>query len=333
MVDAPISLRRGKHGISLALAGAALAAMLPASASAASAEVLMRAAPGLAPAEDCAASTGTASVPADLAPAAQSKSAAILGGSSALDAIRAQQEGVKEDHPLFAGVPAKPLEPAAAPLPARSAGCSVASPFAARPVFDPVKPLSFVPRPQAQPALAPTPGPRRADANLVLGSKMVPVGQTSFDVAFARVSRTRSNLGPTLAAIGTAKTDKPALVASVNRWVNRSISHAEDRDLYGRADYWADAATTLRLGKGDCEDFALLKMELLAAAGVAREDMMLTLARDLIRRRDHAVLLVKTDHGMMMLDNVGDAPLDARSDHGYRPVMSLGAKQSWLHGY
>ena len=74
-------------------------------------------------------------------------------------------------------------------------------------------------------------------------------------------------------------------------------------------------------------------MELLAAAGVAREDMMLTLARDLIRRRDHAVLLVKTDHGMMMLDNVGDAPLDARSDHGYRPVMSLGAKQSWLHGY
>ena len=150
MVDAPISLRRGKHGISLALAGAALAAMLPASASAASAEVLMRAAPGLAPAEDCAASTGAASVPADLAPAAQSKSAAILGGSSALDAIRAQQEGVKEDHPLLAGVPAKPLEPAAAPSPARNAGCSVASPFAARPAFDPVKPLSFVPRPQAQ---------------------------------------------------------------------------------------------------------------------------------------------------------------------------------------
>ena len=72
---------------------------------------------------------------------------------------------------------------------------------------------------------------------------------------------------------------------------------------------------------------------MLAAAGVAREDMILTLARDLVRRRDHAVLLVKAGDGYLMLDNVGTAPLDASQDHGYRPVMSLGARQSWLHGY
>ena len=335
MAQALLIPGRVKHGMVLALAGAALAAVLPASASAASAEVLMRASPGLVADSDCAASGGSASVPADLAPAAQSKAAAILGGSSALDAIRAQQEGAKEDHPLFAGMPSQPLEPAAAPSPARSASCGVASPFAPRAAFSPLAPLSFVPRPAPQPPLAPAPGPmaRASGASVVLGSKMVPVGRTSFDGAFARVTRARGNFGPTLAAIGARKSDRTALVASVNRWVNRSIVHAEDRDLFGKADYWADAATTLRLGKGDCEDFALLKMELLAAAGVAREDMILTLARDLIRRRDHAVLLVKSDDGFVMLDNVGDAPLDARSDHGYRPVMSLGVEQSWLHGY
>ena len=50
-------------------------------------------------------------------------------------------------------------------------------------------------------------------------------------------------------------------------------------------------------------------------------------------RRDHAVLLVKTDEGFVMLDNVGSTPLDASRSHGYRPVMSLGAKQNFLHGY
>ena len=45
------------------------------------------------------------------------------------------------------------------------------------------------------------------------------------------------------------------------------------------------------------------------------------------------MLLVKDGDGWLMLDNVGSAPLDASQSHGYRPVMSLGAKQSWLHGY
>ena len=331
MVDAHTLPRRSRSGITLALAGAGFAAILATPVQAASPQVLLAAAPGIAGAADCDAVQPAAAARSGATLSRQSKTTAILGQASALDAIRAQQES-REDHPLFAGSPAQPLEPAAGPAPARQAGCGVASPFAARAVFDPVQPLSFMPRPTAQPPMAPSPAVGGAE-DRILGSKLVPVGSTSFDSAFARVSRARTNLGPTLAAIGAPRVDQKALVASVNRWVNRSIAHAEDRELFGRADYWADAGTTLRLGKGDCEDFALLKMELLAAAGISRDDMILTLARDLIRRRDHAVLLVKTDEGYLMLDNVGDAPLDARADHGYRPVMSLGAKQSWLHGY
>ena len=258
-----------------------------------------------------------------------SKAAQILGGESALDTIRAQQAGAPISHPLFSGAAAKPFEPAAAPRTETGNSCGIAtSPFAAAAPID-LGTSGFAMPARPEPAIAAA--PRR---DRVLGSRMVPIGRTSFDAQWQRVGNSRTNLSATLLRIAADTTDRAGLARAVNAWVNREIDHAEDIDLYGRSDYWADAATTLRLGRGDCEDFALLKMELLAAAGVAREDMMLTLARDLIRRRDHAVLMVRDgDGGWLMLDNVGTAPLDAAQDYGYRPVMSLGARQSWLHGY
>ena len=270
-----------------------------------------------------------ATAPISLAAPAPSKASEILGGQSALDAIRAQQAG-PADHPLLASSRQQKFEPAAAPAPRVAQGCRVAPVrFDIGPQY-PLEPVQLATPRKALALLAPAQSSR---SDLVLGSRMVPIGRTSFDAQWQRVSGTPGDLSPTLASIGIPAGNRGELIASVNRWVNRRIAHAEDIDLFGRSDYWADAATTLRLGRGDCEDFALLKMELLAAAGIKREDMMLTLARDLIRRRDHAVLLVKTETGFVMLDNVGSMPLDASQSHGYRPVMSLGAKQSFLHGY
>ncbi|MBX7494086.1 transglutaminase-like cysteine peptidase [Qipengyuania sp. 1NDW9] len=267
--------------------------------------------------------------PVAIAAPAPSKASQILGGTSALDAIRAQQ-AAPASHPLLAGGTNRKFEPAAAPAPRVQPACSIAQkPFSLEPQFTQRSPRFATPRPTLA-FVAPRPSGSR---DIVLGSRMVPIGRTSFDAQWQRVSGARTDLAPTLATMGVSGTSRRDLIASVNSWVNRRIGHAEDTELFGRSDYWADAATTLRLGRGDCEDFALLKMELLAAAGVKREDMMLTLARDLIRRRDHAVLLVKTDEGFVMLDNVGSTPLDASRSHGYRPVMSLGAKQNFLHGY
>ncbi len=36
-----------------------------------------------------------------------------------------------------------------------------------------------------------------------------------------------------------------------------------DRQLFGRDDYWQSPSETLRMGKGDCEDYALLAEALL----------------------------------------------------------------------
>lgn len=136
-----------------------------------------------------------------------------------------------------------------------------------------------------------------------------------------------------LAHLASDNADPEAKLGAVNRWVNDRIAYTEDRELFGRADHWAGPRQTLALGKGDCEDYALLKMHLLAAAGIPRKDMYLTIARDLVRRSDHAVLVVRTDSGFLMLDNATDRVLDAGSAFDYRPVLSFSEDKSWLHGY
>lgn len=118
----------------------------------------------------------------------------------------------------------------------------------------------------------------------------------------------------------------------VNRWVNRSITYGEDREIWGASDYWATAEETLDLRRGDCEDLAILKYQMLLAMGVNPEDMYLTLARDLARNADHAVLVVRVGHRFFLLDNATDAILPANLSYDYRPTLSFNSESAWLHG-
>jgi predicted transglutaminase-like cysteine proteinase len=127
--------------------------------------------------------------------------------------------------------------------------------------------------------------------------------------------------------------NEQALLAAVNAWTNTHIRYAEDSALYGKTDYWADAPTTLHRGAGDCEDIAIVKMQLLAAAGVSRSDMYLTIARDLARHADHAMLVVRQGDKHWLLDNATSEVLDANSQADYRPIMSFSGSRKWLHGY
>jgi predicted transglutaminase-like cysteine proteinase len=45
----------------------------------------------------------------------------------------------------------------------------------------------------------------------------------------------------------------------VNDFFNRKISYAEDREVWGQADYWATPMESLAKGKGDCEDYVIAK--------------------------------------------------------------------------
>lgn len=171
-------------------------------------------------------------------------------------------------------------------------------------------------------------------SNDFLASKRLPVGKTTFDAAWGRVQDSALPKAMVKRAIG--RRDRALTrdrIAAINSWTNGAVRYVEDRELYGRADYWADASATLQQRAGDCEDIAIAKMQLLAAMGVPRSDMYLTIARDLARNADHAMLVVKFEGEHLLLDNATNALLDASYSYDYRPILSFNTAQTWLHGY
>ncbi len=170
----------------------------------------------------------------------------------------------------------------------------------------------------------------------ILGALSVRIARTPFDHDWASIHRRpRSTLIEKALVKSGARSspDKTKQVQMVNRWVNQNIVFGDDQVVYRRADYWAPAGETLRRGIGDCEDFAIAKMEMLSALGVERADMRLIIARDLVRNADHAVLVVKLDGGSVILDNVTDRLLNGQMSNDYRPIMSFSQNAKWVHGY
>jgi hypothetical protein len=90
-----------------------------------------------------------------------------------------------------------------------------------------------------------------------------------------------------------------AEIEEVNSSVNRSITEMADIDHYGQQDLWSLPED----GKGDCEDFALLKRKLLLERGFPASALIITVgATD--KGLAHAWLVVSTDQGNLVLDNL-----------------------------
>ncbi|VUD74774.1 transglutaminase-like cysteine peptidase [Methylobacterium symbioticum] len=89
-----------------------------------------------------------------------------------------------------------------------------------------------------------------------------------------------------------------AQIVAVNKRVNKSVRAMTDMDHLGVPDRW-DLAED---GIGDCEDYQLLKRHLLAAAGLPKRAMRMTVVID-EKGEGHAVLTLITDRGDLVLDN------------------------------
>ncbi|WP_164843965.1 transglutaminase-like cysteine peptidase [Croceicoccus ponticola] len=122
-------------------------------------------------------------------------------------------------------------------------------------------------------------------------------------------------------------------VSYVNKAVNDAIAYKDDAVNWRTGDHWATASETLLRGSGDCEDFAILKMQLLSAAGISANDMYLVVGNDLVARTAHAILVVRVDGGLWTLDNRNDEIHLANNDPDFRPLVSLSAGKAWAHGY
>ncbi|MGA8171402.1 MAG: transglutaminase-like cysteine peptidase [Methylocystis sp.] len=90
-------------------------------------------------------------------------------------------------------------------------------------------------------------------------------------------------------------------IQRVNATVNKSIEPVSDMDHWGVVDQW-DYPTD---GKGDCEDYALLKRRMLLDQGFPRQALLMTVVKE-PNGDGHAILTVKTDRGEYVLDNLVD---------------------------
>lgn len=183
----------------------------------------------------------------------------------------------------------------------------------------------------AQPAIMR--GPVAADRPDVFDSIALPIGRSPLEARWARVEDGAPDAPAAHFAASLANRDAFHRLEAVNLYVNRRVHFVDDSVQYGTADYWAPAAQTLARGKGDCEDFAIAKLAMLRRAGFAESDLYLVIARDLVRRQDHAVAVVRAEGKYWLLDNSTNELLDAAQAHDYRPVFSFSGTRSWTHGY
>lgn len=107
----------------------------------------------------------------------------------------------------------------------------------------------------------------------------------------------------------------------VNKRVNRSISYRSEK-----ADIW-----TLNPRSGDCEDYALSKRSALIKMGVPAGSLRIAVTAT-PRGVPHAILVVKTSAGDVVLDNRSNTVKELRAS-GYRiQMMSSANPLRWVAG-
>jgi len=84
-------------------------------------------------------------------------------------------------------------------------------------------------------------------------------------------------------------------------WVSWHITYVSDQQAHGTPDYWQLPAETLRLGAGDCEDFAILLCSLLRAAGAPADEVYVACGHNKDQAVDHAYLAEKWYTGLWQI--------------------------------
>lgn len=114
-------------------------------------------------------------------------------------------------------------------------------------------------------------------------------------------------------------------LVSINRKINKKIKPKTDMEHWGVADRWDIPTDSF----GDCEDYQLLKRQILVEKGLSRRALRMTVVID-EQNEGHAVLMVRTDQGDYILDNKTSAILPW-SETNYVYVKQEGSdNQEWV---
>jgi predicted transglutaminase-like cysteine proteinase len=137
-----------------------------------------------------------------------------------------------------------------------------------------------------------------------------------FLMAVAALHSLPASAGP--AARIALTPERMSELRQINSHVNSTIVEVSDMEQYGREDVW----TLPKSGKGDCEDFALLKRKLLLQRGWPASALSISVGTTSLGE-PHAVLVVSTASGELVLDNLTSSILaPAQTGHAFHSRQS-----------
>ena len=112
---------------------------------------------------------------------------------------------------------------------------------------------------------------------------------------------------------------------NINAYVNQTVIPVTDQDLYQTEEFW-----TYPNGYGDCEDYVLEKRRHLINAGWPASALLISVVKQL-NGEGHAVLVVRTDRGDLVLDNqVGSVDLWSDTPYVYVKRQSQANAGQWV---
>ncbi|MGB3338583.1 MAG: transglutaminase-like cysteine peptidase [Devosia sp.] len=153
------------------------------------------------------------------------------------------------------------------------------------------------------------------------GATSIPVGHAEF--CKSRPDECRPDTNPVDAVPLTEGLWQQLL--SVNAGINQSVVPVTDQELYQVAEFW-----TYPNGYGDCEDYALAKRRELINAGWPASTLLMAVVKQ-ANGEGHAVLMVRTDRGDLVLDNqIGSVDLWSSTPYKFIKRQSQANAGQWV---
>lgn len=153
------------------------------------------------------------------------------------------------------------------------------------------------------------------------GNTSIPVGHLEF--CKARPSECGAHANP----VSAMSLDEGLWqqLLNINAYVNQTVVPVTDDELYQVSEFW-----TYPNGYGDCEDYALEKRRQLIAAGWPASTLLMSVVKQ-ANGEGHAVLLVRTDRGDLVLDNqIGSVDLWSQTPYQFIKRQSQANAGQWV---
>lgn len=127
-----------------------------------------------------------------------------------------------------------------------------------------------------------------------------------------------------------ANSDLLSQLSRTNQAINRSIHYVSDRILFGDEDYWHLPLERAGPPAGDCKDYVLEKRRALISEGIPVADLSIAIVRTWWGQT-HAVLLVTTDRGELVLDSLNSTVMPWQTTN-YRWIerQAPGEQLNWV---